>query len=122
MLTFYLLQRITLLLAFKQNLSHHRFTGHKYNLNHLALTGTICQSTSTTATPPTTTIVTTSAGTTPCATFTTGGNANGAMCVFPFTYLEVTYYECTAQNNPDPWCATTADYTRDKQWGNCAGM
>ena len=65
--------------------------------------------------------MTTSGGTTPCATFTTGGNANGAMCTFPFTYKSVTYYQCISIDNDQLWCATTANYDRDQDWGNCHG-
>ena len=80
--------------------------------------GTVCD---TTTEPETTTTVTTLAGTTPCATFTSGGNANGAMCVFPFRYQGVTFYECTLIGGQSLWCATTSDYDADQLWGYCAG-
>ena len=77
----------------------------------------MCDSTTSPFTTPSTSQVTT-----PCATFTKGGNANNAMCVFPFIYKGTTYYKCTTINNGDtPWCATTSSYDADEQWGNCAG-
>ena len=82
-------------------------------------TGTVCETT----TVQDTTTITVSAGSTPCATFTSGGNANEAMCVFPFTYQSVQYYQCiTTNNNGQLWCATTANYDIDNLWGNCQGM
>ncbi len=94
----------------------------------MALKGTVCDTTTQASTSlrttslETTTLIETSAGTTPCATFTSGGNANGAMCTFPFTYKSVTYYSCTTiDNNGVLWCATTPNYARDKLWGNCQG-
>ena len=81
-------------------------------------TGTICETT----TLAETTRLTTSGGSTPCATFTSGGNGNGAMCVFPFTYQSVAYYQCiTTGNNGQLWCATTPNYDIDGLWGNCQG-
>jgi hypothetical protein len=83
-------------------------------------TGTVCQTT--TAAEPTTTLTTTTGGSTPCATFTTAGNANGAMCIFPFVYKGAAYYECiTTANNGVLWCATTINYDLTPTWGNCQG-
>ncbi|XP_040907181.1 matrix metalloproteinase-9 [Toxotes jaculatrix] len=49
------------------------------------------------------------------------GNADGAMCHFPFTFNGKTYTTCTTDGRTDnlPWCATTADYSRDKKYGFC---
>ncbi|TKS77530.1 Matrix metalloproteinase-9 [Collichthys lucidus] len=49
------------------------------------------------------------------------GNANGAMCHFPFTFEGKSYTTCTTDGRTDnlPWCATTADYSRDKKFGFC---
>merc|ERR1712110_1277106 len=45
---------------------------------------------------------------------TTGGNAGGRECKFPFIYKGVTYNTCTSLDNNQPWC-----YTDGKKWGNC---
>ena len=90
------------------------------SLKHVSgnCTGTVCETT----TVAETTRLTTSAGSTPCATFTSGGNGNGAMCIFPFTYQSVAYYQCiTNGNNGQLWCATTPNYDIDGLWGNCQG-
>jgi len=50
---------------------------------------------------------------------TVGGTGNGARCVFPFTYEEVTYNGCTDMNHDKPWCATTSNYGQDGKWGEC---
>uniref|UniRef100_A0A7N8XJY7 Matrix metalloproteinase-9 n=1 Tax=Mastacembelus armatus TaxID=205130 RepID=A0A7N8XJY7_9TELE len=49
------------------------------------------------------------------------GNADGAMCHFPFTFEGKSYTTCTTDGRTDnlPWCATTADYQRDKKYGFC---
>ncbi|KAM9341969.1 matrix metalloproteinase-9 [Pholidichthys leucotaenia] len=49
------------------------------------------------------------------------GNANGALCHFPFTFEGKSYTTCTTEGRTDnlPWCATTADYGRDKKYGFC---
>lgn len=49
------------------------------------------------------------------------GNAEGAMCHFPFTFEGKSYSTCTTDGRSDnlPWCATTADYARDKKYGFC---
>uniref|UniRef100_A0A671YV15 Matrix metalloproteinase-9 n=1 Tax=Sparus aurata TaxID=8175 RepID=A0A671YV15_SPAAU len=49
------------------------------------------------------------------------GNADGAMCHFPFTFEGKSYTTCTTEGRQDnlPWCATTADYGRDKKFGFC---
>ena len=65
---------------------------------------------------------TTVAPSTPCETFTTGGNSNGANCIFPFVYRNVSQYECiTTENNGTLWCGTTGNYDTNRLWGNCAG-
>lgn len=49
------------------------------------------------------------------------GNADGAMCHFPFIFEGKSYTTCTTDGRTDnlPWCATTADYSRDKKFGFC---
>ncbi|KAK1899057.1 Matrix metalloproteinase-9 [Dissostichus eleginoides] len=49
------------------------------------------------------------------------GNADGAMCHFPFTFEGKSYTTCTSDGRSDdlPWCSTTADYGRDKKFGFC---
>ncbi|KFW77765.1 Matrix metalloproteinase-9, partial [Manacus vitellinus] len=49
------------------------------------------------------------------------GNANGAECHFPFIFEGQSYSQCTTEGRKDglPWCATTANYDRDKKYGFC---
>ncbi|RXN03106.1 Matrix metallo ase 9 [Labeo rohita] len=49
------------------------------------------------------------------------GNADGAMCHFPFLFEGKSYSTCTAEGRTDglPWCATTADYDKDQKFGFC---
>ncbi|XP_015234542.1 PREDICTED: matrix metalloproteinase-9 [Cyprinodon variegatus] len=49
------------------------------------------------------------------------GNAEGANCHFPFTFEGKSYTSCTTEGRTDnlPWCATTADYNKDKKYGFC---
>lgn len=49
------------------------------------------------------------------------GNAEGAMCHFPFNFEGKSYTSCTTEGRTDnlPWCATTSDYDRDKIFGFC---
>ncbi|XP_054464422.1 matrix metalloproteinase-9 [Anoplopoma fimbria] len=49
------------------------------------------------------------------------GNADGAMCHFPFIFEGKSYTTCTTEGRSDnlPWCATTADYSRDTKYGFC---
>jgi len=82
------------------------------------LSGTVCEATKAVqviSTSPST------AGSTPCSTFTNGGTANGAMCVFPFTYQGQAYYECILQNAQALWCSTSQSYDADLLWGYCSG-
>ena len=46
----------------------------------------------------------------------------GKDCVFPFTYKDVEYYECTYTDSPTPWCATQVDPSGTvvtNKWGDC---
>ncbi len=56
----------------------------------------------------------------PCDTYTTGGNANGAKCVFPFLYKSQKYYSCTTQDRNKAWCSTTIIYVGT--YGYCQGL
>ncbi|XP_077079492.1 matrix metalloproteinase-9 [Siphateles boraxobius] len=49
------------------------------------------------------------------------GNAEGAMCHFPFLFEGKAYPSCTTEGRTDglPWCSTTADYDKDKKFGFC---
>ncbi|KAF3696812.1 Matrix metalloproteinase-9 [Channa argus] len=49
------------------------------------------------------------------------GNADGAMCHFPFNFEGKSYTTCTTDGRSDnlPWCATTADFDKDKKYGFC---
>ncbi|XP_070783907.1 macrophage mannose receptor 1 [Enoplosus armatus] len=53
--------------------------------------------------------------------FTTGGNAFGATCQFPFKFMEKWYAECTKEGRSDGllWCATETDYDKTEKWGFC---
>uniref|UniRef100_A0A8C1TIZ3 Matrix metalloproteinase-9 n=1 Tax=Cyprinus carpio TaxID=7962 RepID=A0A8C1TIZ3_CYPCA len=52
---------------------------------------------------------------------TSYGNAEGATCHFPFLFEGQSYSTCTTEGRTDglPWCATTADYDKDKIFGFC---
>lgn len=53
----------------------------------------------------------------PCATVET---TDGGCCVFPFVYNLKTFNGCTTEDSPlNDWCAKTANYDRDQQWGYC---
>ncbi|KAM6925101.1 matrix metalloproteinase-9 [Xenentodon cancila] len=49
------------------------------------------------------------------------GNAEGALCHFPFDFDGKSYTTCTTEGRKDnlPWCATTADFDKDKKFGFC---
>ncbi|XP_026115270.1 matrix metalloproteinase-9 [Carassius auratus] len=49
------------------------------------------------------------------------GNAEGALCHFPFLFEGKSYSSCTTEGRTDdlPWCATTKDYDKDKIYGFC---
>ncbi|XP_066499355.1 uncharacterized protein [Hoplias malabaricus] len=49
------------------------------------------------------------------------GNAEGAMCNFPFLFEGRSYSTCITEGRTDglPWCATTDDYDKDKKYGFC---
>ena len=53
--------------------------------------------------------------------WTDGGNAGGAPCVFPFIYKSKSFTECTDVDESRPWCATSGNYAREKEWGFCLG-
>ncbi|XP_076873911.1 cation-independent mannose-6-phosphate receptor isoform X2 [Brachyhypopomus gauderio] len=48
----------------------------------------------------------------------------GDVCVFPFSYMGQSYSECTTEGKQDgkKWCATTANYDKDKKWGACSNV
>ena len=54
---------------------------------------------------------------------TTGGNAGGATCVFPFKYKNALHYQCSYENHPGfdnkKWCCTNADCDATFAWGDC---
>merc|ERR1712107_825659 len=80
-----------------------------------------CKALPTTSTTTTTTTTTTTAATTTTAisivigtTTTTAApvctTTQGAVCVFPFTYMGVTYTSCTNAGGFEPaWCSTKTD-------------
>jgi len=47
------------------------------------------------------------------------GNANGKCCVFPFTYDNKEYNECTDVESTYRWCATTDNFEKDWEYGQC---
>lgn len=53
--------------------------------------------------------------------YTFGGNADGAECVFPFTFLGEEYDSCTTEGRSDGyrWCATTSNFDKDQTFGFC---
>lgn len=53
--------------------------------------------------------------------YTFGGNADGAPCVFPFTFLGEEYDSCTTEGRRDGyrWCATTDNFDKDIKYGFC---
>ena len=48
------------------------------------------------------------------------GTSKGACCMFPFIYQGNPQHRCTRTKRRFRWCATTANYDTDKQWGYCA--
>merc|ERR1711953_688911 len=48
---------------------------------------------------------------------TTGGNGEGANCVFPFMYGGRLLEEC--QGSGYKWCSVTENYDQDHKWGRC---
>ncbi|XP_074873909.1 epididymal sperm-binding protein 1-like [Carettochelys insculpta] len=56
-----------------------------------------------------------------CGTAGIGGTSDNSPCVFPFIYKNQTYHSCTAVAEPlgRPWCATTANYNKDRLWRFC---
>ncbi len=55
---------------------------------------------------------------------TTGGNGNGAECVFPFIFRTVSYDTCitVASFGPDAFCAVTSNYDEDGLYGYCTDV
>ena len=92
-----------------------------WTFQHLSLTNIYYVQILETSCDVTSTVAPTNQPSTPCLTYTTGGNAKGAFCQFPFQYEGKAYYECTRRDNRKPWCATTADYDTDQLWGVCSG-
>jgi len=52
----------------------------------------------------------------PGCTATTGGNAGGACCSFPFKRGGVSYTSCAMEGHHRPWCYTDKEKSK---WGNC---
>ncbi|XP_043744063.1 cation-independent mannose-6-phosphate receptor [Cervus elaphus] len=44
---------------------------------------------------------------------------DGDPCVFPFLFNGKSYEECVVESRARLWCATTANYDRDHEWGFC---
>ncbi|XP_068731030.1 uncharacterized protein [Montipora capricornis] len=51
---------------------------------------------------------------------TTGGNAQGACCNFPFIYKGAVYWTCTTKDSIKHWCSTTKEFEVGNKWGFCA--
>lgn len=53
--------------------------------------------------------------------YTEHGNGEGKPCVFPFIFEGRSYSTCTTEGRSDGyrWCATTANYDKDKLYGFC---
>lgn len=89
------------------------------------LTTLLAEDTATDATSTSAVVITASSTTTMrpgCYVPTVDGNANGAICVLPFIYQGMVYYECTLVDREFRWCSTTANYDADELWGYCEGM
>jgi hypothetical protein len=53
-----------------------------------------------------------------------GRLALNPKCVFPFTFKNVTHYQCTTVDSQWPWCATQVEPTApwnviNNQWSDC---
>ncbi|KAK2178559.1 hypothetical protein NP493_535g00017 [Ridgeia piscesae] len=44
----------------------------------------------------------------------------GIPCVFPFTYQNVVYNDCTTVDYNASWCATTSNFVNDGEWSVCS--
>ncbi|XP_055982014.1 cation-independent mannose-6-phosphate receptor isoform X3 [Sorex fumeus] len=44
---------------------------------------------------------------------------DGEPCVFPFIFNGKSYDQCVVEGRAKLWCATTANYDRDREWGFC---
>ena len=47
---------------------------------------------------------------------------SGTDCIFPFTYKETKYFECTFADSMDAWCATAIDPAGNvvtNKWEDC---
>ena len=53
---------------------------------------------------------------------TYGGTADGAPCVFPFSYKEEDHTECIMADRDRPWCVTNGTGSgNETSWGYCMG-
>eukprot|EP00118_Oscarella_pearsei_P010930 m.69812 g.69812 ORF g.69812 m.69812 type:complete len:990 (+) comp35634_c0_seq2:109-3078(+) len=56
----------------------------------------------------------------PAVPYTCNGTSSGHSCIFPFTFNNYEFYECTDYNSSLPWCATSVDaWGNVKEWGYC---
>ncbi|XP_065838285.1 uncharacterized protein [Oscarella lobularis] len=45
---------------------------------------------------------------------------DGSVCVFPFKYKGILYYDCTSKGHDREWCATSVKEDLSyREWGNC---
>ena len=47
---------------------------------------------------------------------------NNKCCVFPFLHGGERFFTCTSRSFGRKWCATTYNYDKDGEWGDCLGL